>query len=239
MAKTLKKPAYGLHKPTNQARVRISGTDHYLGEYGSPDSKRRYDDLILEWLTNNNQAIKKVLVVDDLCVMFLRHARKYYCRKDGTPTGETESLQHAIKFLIKSQGRVCVRDFGPLKFKAVRQAMITAGMVRTNINRQMERVRRVFGWGVENELVPVAVFQALKRTKGTGPLSLTQVSGPVPFVPSPIKIYEKLKSNRTIGCHVLQRSSRKCPFQCVKLNHEGAVQFLAFAQIELNSGIPL
>jgi hypothetical protein len=28
-------PAYTLHKPTNQARVRIDGHDHYLGEYGS------------------------------------------------------------------------------------------------------------------------------------------------------------------------------------------------------------
>ena len=41
-----RKPAYTLHKPTGQARVRIKGKDHYLGEYGTPESRERYDDLI-------------------------------------------------------------------------------------------------------------------------------------------------------------------------------------------------
>lgn len=31
MPKTLRKPAYLLHKPTGQARIRIDRKDHYLG----------------------------------------------------------------------------------------------------------------------------------------------------------------------------------------------------------------
>jgi len=38
-----RKPSYLLHKPTGQARVRINGTDHYLGVYGTPESRDRYE----------------------------------------------------------------------------------------------------------------------------------------------------------------------------------------------------
>ena len=41
-----RRPAYLLHKATGQARVRIDGKDCYLGVYGSPESRERYDELI-------------------------------------------------------------------------------------------------------------------------------------------------------------------------------------------------
>jgi hypothetical protein len=39
-------PAYLLHKPTGQARVRIAGHDYYLGPFGSKESRRRYGELV-------------------------------------------------------------------------------------------------------------------------------------------------------------------------------------------------
>ena len=36
-----KKPAYLLHKPTGQARVRLNGKDVYLGTYGLAESRER------------------------------------------------------------------------------------------------------------------------------------------------------------------------------------------------------
>ena len=39
-------PSYLLHKPTGQARVRIDGKDHYLGPYGSEESRILYGQLI-------------------------------------------------------------------------------------------------------------------------------------------------------------------------------------------------
>ncbi len=47
---TKRKPAYLLHQATGQARVRIDRKDHYLGVFGSQESRDRYDDLIAEWL---------------------------------------------------------------------------------------------------------------------------------------------------------------------------------------------
>ena len=48
-----KKPAYLHHKATGQARCRIAGKDHYLGEFGSPESRERYEELIAEWFARN------------------------------------------------------------------------------------------------------------------------------------------------------------------------------------------
>jgi hypothetical protein len=44
-------PSYCLHKASVQAVVRISGKDHYLGRYNSPESRTEYDRLIAEWLS--------------------------------------------------------------------------------------------------------------------------------------------------------------------------------------------
>ena len=41
-------PSYLLHKPTGQARVRIDGKDHYLGPYGSDESRIAYGKLIAQ-----------------------------------------------------------------------------------------------------------------------------------------------------------------------------------------------
>ena len=60
---TKRKPSYLLHKPTGQARVRIDGKDIYLGEYGTPESRDRYDDLMTEWFARQGRAIARCWVV--------------------------------------------------------------------------------------------------------------------------------------------------------------------------------
>ena len=42
-----KPPSYRLHKPSGQAVVTLSGKDHYLGLYGSPESTEKYAALIV------------------------------------------------------------------------------------------------------------------------------------------------------------------------------------------------
>jgi hypothetical protein len=77
MAKTLKKPDCVLHKATIRS-VCVSGSTEriiHLGEYRSQDLRRRDGEHILEWLTSYRQAIKKDLPVDDLGVMFIKHAK--------------------------------------------------------------------------------------------------------------------------------------------------------------------
>ena len=53
-----------------------------------------------------------------------------------------------------------------MALKNVRQAMIDAGRSRKLINKDINRIRQMFGWAVESELLPVQVHQTLRRVKG-------------------------------------------------------------------------
>ena len=160
-----RKPSYLLHSPTGQARVRIDGKDHYLGKYGEPESRQRYDDLVAEWFAKQGDLAGYTLTVEELALLFLKHAASYYV-KDGEQTNEVTNIRVALRPLVRLHGRCRVRDFGPLKLKDVRLAMIDAGCVRTSINRQIDRLKRMFRWGVENELLEVDVFSKLATVAG-------------------------------------------------------------------------
>jgi hypothetical protein len=44
--------------------------------------------------------------------------------------------------------------------------MIKAGGSRSYVNKHMVRVRHVFRWGAENELVPASVYESLRAVPG-------------------------------------------------------------------------
>src|SRR5579884_2601811 len=120
-------PKYSLHKASGRAIVTLDGTDHYLGEYDSPDSKIKYDRLVAEWLANGRQRVQPVpqgpsLSLNELIAAYWQHAQGYYRKADGTPTQEIETLRQALKPLILLYGETRIADFGPLALKAVREA---------------------------------------------------------------------------------------------------------------------
>ena len=165
LSATRKKPAYTLHKPTGQARVRVDGKDHYLGQHGSTESLERYDDLIAEWRSKSH-VDTYTLTIDDLTILYVQHADTYYRKPDGRPTGEANNIRFALNPLLDSFGETRARDFSPGRLKQYREALIKAGICRTSINRQVSRVRGMFAWAVENELLPVQTWQALTTVKG-------------------------------------------------------------------------
>ena len=193
-----RKPAYGLHKASGQARVRIDGDDIYLGVYGTPESRDQYDDLMAEWFAKHGDVSGYRLTVDELAIRFIEHAEQYY-RKNGQPTGEANNIRSALRPMVAMFGTVRVRDFGPLKLKDVRQSMIDDGCCRTSINRRVARIKLSFKWAVENELIPVDVYQSIatvaglkrgrteaKESKPVAPVSDAAVDAVRPFVTSPV-----------------------------------------------------
>ena len=63
-------PSYAHHRPSGQARVRIDGRDHYLGPYGSEESKAEYEKIVRKLLTDRTAAelAARVQVSTDLTV---------------------------------------------------------------------------------------------------------------------------------------------------------------------------
>jgi len=164
---TRQTPKYRKHKASDQAFVELSGHRHYLGPHGSKTSHREYDRLVSEWLANNRQPVGQSddLTIAELIVQYWQDARKLYV-KDGRPTGEQAALKAALKPVKELYGRHPAAEFGPLALEVVRNRMVAIGWARGNINRSIDRVKRLFRWGVRKQLIPPAVIQALETVPG-------------------------------------------------------------------------
>ncbi|MFZ4576354.1 MAG: tyrosine-type recombinase/integrase [Phycisphaerales bacterium] len=166
-------PKYRLHKTTGLAKVRLSGRDVYLGEYGTPESRTKYRKVVAEWLASARQEPigprspdkKTPLTINELVLAYLDFAKVYYVRA-GVPTGEVQNLKYAVTPLVELYGATNVDQFGPVALKAVRQVMIDRDWCRSLVNGRINRIRRVFKWGVENELVPSSVLHGLQAVSG-------------------------------------------------------------------------
>jgi integrase len=172
MPRPFKVPAYQLHRQTGQARVKIAGRDHYLGPHGSEESKLRYEELVRKLLTDREKAdlarrveISSSLTIAELVAAYKRFARSYYV-KNCRPTNEFGNVALALEPVWRRHGYEFVTQFGPKALKAIREGWVAAGLVRTQVNKRVERVRRMFAWGVAEELIPVEVLQALRTVKG-------------------------------------------------------------------------
>lgn len=162
-------PKYRKHKRSGQAVVTLGGKDFYLGPYGSKASLAEYDRLTAEWLANGRTcpSAKTVLTISELCAVYWRYAKAYYV-KNGKPTDELGCIRMALRHTRRLYGRLPVTDFGPIALKPVRTEMIERGNSRKYVNSNVNRIRRMFKWGVANELVEGAVYQALKAVDGLG-----------------------------------------------------------------------
>jgi integrase len=192
----IRTPSYRFHQARNCAVVTLSGRDHYLGDYDSPESWEKYHRLISEWLAGRHLPSASPLpsptpmTVAELLLAYWKYVKTYYV-KDGRPTSEQDTIRQAHRFLRRLYGSTPAHEFTPKKLKAVRHAMaehpITRrfkvrnpdtgelqwdeklmhhGLTRRLINKQIGRIRRMFAWGVEEELVPVSVHAALLRVQG-------------------------------------------------------------------------
>ncbi len=125
------------------------------------------------------------LTVAEMLNSFHDWALTYYRRADGSKTSEPANIEHAISRVFEIHAATLAADFGPLALKQVRQRMVDAGLSRGFINDQVDRIRRGFKWAVENELVPPAVYDALKAvkslSKGRTPAPDPEPVRPVPF----------------------------------------------------------
>lgn len=205
-------PAYTKHRASGQAVVRINGLDHYLGPHGSQVSLAEYDRVIAEWLARGRcpDVSEPELTVVELCSRYLTFAEQYY-RKEGRCTGVVPGIKCALRYLRHWYGREHAIDFGPIKLKAVRQRMVDDGLSRRYVNDHVDRIRRMYKWGVGEELVPVTVYEALRavpalqvgrtearETTPVQPVADTVVEQTLPHLPEVVA--RMVKFQRLTGC---------------------------------------
>jgi integrase len=208
-------PKYRKHRASGQAFVELSHRRFYLGRHGTRTSELEYDRLTGEWLRSGRllrptpEGPGPVLIVE-LAAAYLNFAKTYY-QKNGQPTTEYASILHALKPLKRLYGRYHVDKFGPIALQTVMAAMVTDGWARTTVNRQAGRIKRMFRWGVAQELIPVSIYDALKSVEGLHkgrsdaretapvlPVADDVVDATIPLLPEVVQ--DMVRLERLTGC---------------------------------------
>lgn len=128
---------------------------------------------------------RRAISITRLCRRYLEHADSYYARKDGSVSTEATNIEGALRPLRELYGRNPAADFGPRKLKLVREHMVTLGWCRRYINHQVGRIKQMFRWATENELIPPSVFHAIQPVAGLrAGRSAARESEPVRPVPN-------------------------------------------------------
>jgi integrase len=199
-------PHYRLHKQSGQAVVSLPlGDGNYrdilLGTFDTPGSRQEYARVLAEWEGSGQHLRRAVSAVSDLTVnevaaRFWRHAEQHYRHPDGTTTNELHDFKYSLRPLKHLYGDTPAKSFGPLALKAVRELMIAGyehaeygpqqALCRGVINQRIGRIRRMFKWAVENELVPPSILHGLQAVgglqQGRSQARETEAVKPVPEV---------------------------------------------------------
>jgi len=151
-------PKYCHHKASGQGFAILNGKQVYFGEYGTPESQQAYDEAIAKW-RELHATPNQTTTIGQLAVLYIeQHATDYYS------PGELVNYKCALKVMVGLFRTTRVCDFGPKKLKAVQDALVKKH-VRIQVNNSLSRIKRMFEWGVAQEIDPATTFVALKTVK--------------------------------------------------------------------------
>ena len=158
-------------------RVTLNGKTYYLGKFGSEASRRKYDQLIREWVDHGRQLLDDAddLSIAELVEKYVHFARAYY-GDSGKRRGVLNNLKPTLRMLVEEYGEDSALTFGPRKLKALQRLWIAEGAARGYVNQHTGRVKRVFKWAVSEEWVPPETLQALATVEGARDAILGRLS---------------------------------------------------------------
>lgn len=160
-------PKYGLHKPSGQAVVYINRHPKYLGKYESLESREAYARVLAERVNSASTPLSPPdaanITINELLLRYFRFAKTYYVDQNGNPTDEYQQMVYAARPLRELFGSTRVADFGPKDLRSLQQHLVQKDeLSRKVLNRHVDRVRRIFKWGVSEQLSPPFLYEALK-----------------------------------------------------------------------------
>lgn len=184
---TVRIPKYRLHKPSRQAVVTLSGTDHYLGEHGAIESRERYNELVGRWLASGGRSpagdSAKPLSINELILAYYRHCETHYGAR-RTKSTRLSQIRSAMQPLKQLFGSTLAAEFGPKSLLLVQKRYVQGGWERKTrrndmsvieiakpwsrktVNDHLQVVRRMFRWAVREEMLPASIWQSLSAVEG-------------------------------------------------------------------------
>ena len=149
----------------NQAFSWHKGKRIYHGVWGSPEAEKNYKRFIATLLENpilplRDSKTGSSALVSELAAGFLN------CVESRLDRTEFLHFKRAVGCLVGIYGEHAVNEFSPKKLKVVRNQMVNAGtLCRSQINKHIGRIIRIFAWGVEEEYVQPNTVAALREVK--------------------------------------------------------------------------
>jgi integrase len=157
------KYAYCLHRPSGQAYVRVRGRVHYLGKYGTHESRVRHQNIVAAELAQValvNAA--RPLSVGELCERFVLAMREEY----GPKSWWEEVARLVAQTLCVKHAGMEAATFGPKSLQDIQQTLLKEGrLTRYGINRRKQHIVALFKWAVSQELVLPSVWHSLQAVK--------------------------------------------------------------------------
>lgn len=155
---------------TGRAFTKVNGEFISLGRGDNPESRKRYAALLTDLANGKTDTTVATppAVKNSLNELMLEYTLRELPRFSAA---EQDCQRCAMRICREMFGVVPVPEFGPLKLRKVREAMIAGDpnakpkarkpWSRGFVNKQIKRVRSIFKWGVSWELVPQVVADAL------------------------------------------------------------------------------
>jgi len=214
MSRVPRQPKYRLHKARKCAVVTLNGKNHYLGAYESPGSYEQYARLIAEWQRNHGSLPQasaipglkaRPMTVSELILAYFRYAEGYYV-KHGQQTSEVGCIRQALRAARRIHGSTPAGLFGPKALKDVRQSLVESGRCRNSINKDIHRIKRMYRWAVEEEILSASTYHQLqcvrglakgksaaRETPGVRPVLRKHVDAILPLLPPPVAAMVQLQ----------------------------------------------
>lgn len=212
---------------SGQARIRLRGRAVYLGKFGSVDSQREYHRVISDYLGSQESPqpppARPEITVAELIAAHRDWAKVRY-QKHGEPTSEVRSFRTALRPVFRLYGHLAANQFGPQALVACRSELVKAGYTTRRVNQHVGRIRSVWRWGLERELVKPEVLVGLQAVRGlregeegsanrpkVGPADPASVDAIRPYVTP--QVYAMLELQRLTGCRPGEACvARTCDF---------------------------
>ena len=166
-------PSYLKHRPTGQAFVKIDGKFHYLGAYGSPESRTAYGNLVgrtlrgLDPIAEPKAPSAAVLTVAEVRLAYYKWVLDRYATAKND-SKHLENIRHALCYL-RPFDALPIDQFGPGCVLRLRDDLIRQDLGRSTINAAIGTIRKFAKWAVSRELAPTSVMLGLQAVESLGP----------------------------------------------------------------------
>ena len=148
-------PSYRLHRGSGRAVVtltdRVNGhrRDVYLGEHGTPESRRRYAEVLRQWeadgrILDGKAPLPSARVSGSVRAIGLAYwleIKSRYGLADGERgTGHTREVHHTLKLLRSVCGNSPAAEFGPIRLAEFRNFLAGQGLSRRTVRDELTRL---------------------------------------------------------------------------------------------------